>query len=77
MKCFEKLKEKSSKERFYSSWVGNKISNKKYKHVIKVCNISEMENMKHCGNLYLKCFVLLLADVFEKFRNNTLKNYKS
>ena len=25
---------------------------------------------------YLKCDVILLADVFEKIRNNSLKNYK-
>ena len=31
--------------------------------------------MKDYDNLYLKCGVLLLADVFEKFRNNSLKNY--
>ena len=32
--------------------------------------------MKDYHNLHLKCYVLLLADVFEKFRNNNLKNYK-
>ena len=31
--------------------------------------------MKDYHDLYLKSDVLLLADVFEKFRNNTLKNY--
>ena len=31
--------------------------------------------MKDYHDLYLKCDVLLLADVFEKFRNNSLKNY--
>ena len=31
--------------------------------------------MKDYHDLYLKCGVLLLADVFEKCRNNSLKNY--
>ena len=31
--------------------------------------------MKDYHDLYLKCNVLLLADVFEKFINNSLKNY--
>ena len=34
-----------------------------------------MKTMKDYHNLYLKCDVLLLADVFEKFRNNSTKNY--
>ena len=34
-----------------------------------------MKAMKPYHNLYLKCDVLLLADVFEKFINNSLKNY--
>ena len=34
-----------------------------------------MKTMKDYHDLYLKCNVLSLADVFEKFRNNSLKNY--
>ena len=34
-----------------------------------------MKSMKDYQDLSLKCDVLLLADVFEKFKNNRLKNY--
>ena len=34
-----------------------------------------MKVMKDYHDLYLKCDVLLLADVFEKFRNSSLKIY--
>ena len=34
-----------------------------------------MKTMKEFQDFYLKCVVLLLADVFEKCRNNSLKNY--
>ena len=34
-----------------------------------------MKMMKDYHDFYLKCDVLLLADVFEKFRNNNLRNY--
>ena len=36
-----------------------------------------MKTMKDYHDLYLKCDVLLLADFFKKFRNNSLKNYGS
>ena len=35
-----------------------------------------MRTMKDYRDLSLKCHVLLLADVFEKFRNNSLTNYE-
>ena len=76
MSNFEKFKEElPSKEKFYSSLTGKKICGKEYEHVLKVWNKSEMKTMKDYHDLYLKCHVLLLADVFEKFRNNSLKNY--
>ena len=31
--------------------------------------------MKDYHDLYLKCGILLFDEVFEKFRNNSLKNY--
>ena len=34
-----------------------------------------MKTMKDYHDLCLKCEVLMLADVFEKFRNKSLKNY--
>ena len=34
-----------------------------------------MKTMKDYHDLYLKCDVLLLPDVFEKFRNSSLNRY--
>ena len=71
----DKFKEQlPRKEKFYSSLTGKKISDKEYEHVHKVLNKFDMKTMKDYHNLYLKCDVLLLADVFEKFRSNSLKN---
>ena len=71
----DKFKEQlPRKEKFYSSLTGKKISDKEYEHVHKVLNKFDMKTVKDYHNLYLKCNVLLLADVFEKFRNNSLKN---
>ena len=35
-----------------------------------------MKTMKDYHNFCLKCDVLLLAEVFEKFKKNSLKNYE-
>ena len=76
MSNFEKFKEQlPSKEKFYSSLTGKKISDKENDHVLKVWNKFEMKKMTDYHDLYLKCDILLLAGVFEKFRNNSLKNY--
>ena len=76
MTDFEKFNEQlSSKEKVYSSLTGKKNSDKEYEHVLKVWNKFEMKTMRDYHNHYLKCEVLLLADAFEEFRNNSLKNY--
>ena len=68
MSDFEKFNEQlRSKEKFYSSLTCKKISDKEYKHVLNVWNKFEIKTMK--------CGVLLLPDVLEKFRNNNIKNY--
>ena len=72
----EKFKEElPNKEKFYNSLTGRKISDKDYEHVLNVCNKFETKRLKDYHDLPLKCDFLLLADVFEKFKNNSLKNY--
>ena len=46
-----------------------------YGNVLKVWNKIEMKTMESFNDLYLKCDDLSLPDVFEKFRNNSLRNY--
>ena len=76
MSDFEKCKKQlPSKEMFYSSLTKTNISDKEYGHIFNVWNKLEMKTMKDYHSLYLKCNVLLIADLFEKFRNNSLKNY--
>ena len=53
-----------------------KNSDNEYEHVLKVWNTFQMKTMKDYHNLHLKCYVLLLADVFENFKNNSLKTYE-
>ena len=55
-------------------WSVNKLAAKS-EHVLKVRNKFEMKTMKDYHDVYLECEVLLLANVFKKFRNNSLKNY--
>ena len=76
MRDFEKFKEElPSKEKFYSSLTNRKIHDKEYEHVLNFCKKFEMKTRKDYYDLHLKCYILLLADVFGKFRNNGLKNY--
>ena len=76
MNDFEKFKEElPSNEMFYSSLTYRRICDKENEYVVHVTNQFEMKAMKDYHELYLKYHVLLLADVFEKLENNSLKNY--
>ena len=61
---------------FYGFLADRKISDKEYEHVLNVSNKFEKKAMYDYQDLYFKCDVLLLADVFDKFRNNSLKSYE-
>ena len=74
----EKLKETTlpPKEAFYSRLNVEGISDEDYAHAQKVWKTFKMEYFKDYHELYNKVDVLLLADVFENFRNICLKNYE-
>ena len=63
------------KKKFHSSLTNRKVNDEEYEHVLNVYNIFEIKAMKGYHHLYLECDILFLADVFEKLRNNSLKNY--
>ena len=63
------------REAFYSKLSGRGITEKDYKHARNVWNTFNMKTFKDYHELYNETDVLLLADVFENFRNLCLKIY--
>ena len=63
------------KDKFYSMLHDCGISDDDYEHAQKVWKEFKIKNMGDYHDLYLKTNVLLLADVFEEFRNVSLENY--
>ena len=78
MNSLEKLKETKlqPKEAFYSRLNDEGISDEDYVHAQKVWETFEMKNLEDYHNLYNQVDGLLLADVFENFRDICIKNYK-
>ena len=64
------------KEAFYSKLSGEGISDDDYKHAHAVWDEFGMKTFKDYHNLYNVSDVLLLADVFENFRDVCMKNYQ-
>ena len=61
---------------FYSDLAKEVKAQEAYAHALKVYDETCCESFEHYLLLYLKCDVLLLADVFEKFRKMCLSYYK-
>jgi hypothetical protein len=74
---WEKLEETSlpPKEEFYSTLHEEHISNKDYEHATKVWDHFGCRTLGEYSDLYLKIDVMLLADVFENFRDICMKTY--
>ena len=70
-----KIKKPPTQEAFYSKLTGQGINNDNYQHVLKVWKTFKMKTFKDYLKLYNETDVLLLADVFENFRDVCLKNY--
>ena len=77
MDNIEKLKDSKPppQKAFYSKLTGKGINNYNYNHVLNVWETWKMKTFKEYLELYNITDVLLLADVFENFRDICLKNY--
>ena len=75
--AWKKLDETSlpPKEAFYSNLTGEGITDEDYQHVQTVWKKFNIESMKDYHNIYNLSDILLLADVFENFRNICINHY--
>ena len=64
------------KKAFYSELNKEGITDKDYAHAQKVWKVSEIKNLGEYHDLYVQSDILLLADVFENFRDKCIKIYE-
>ena len=65
-----------TQEQFYNRLTGQHISDEDYAHAQTIWRVFNCKTMRDYHDLYLKTDVLLLADVFERFRATCLQIYK-
>ena len=64
------------KEAFYSKLNEGGISNIDYVHAQKIREVFEIKNLGKYHDFYVQCDTLLLADVFENFRDKCVEIYE-
>ena len=78
MDSWERFDERSlsNKEIFYSCLNVEDITHIVYRHAKRVFSELEMNNLGDHYDLYVKSDTLLLADIFENFRNKCIETYE-
>ena len=65
-----------SKEDFYSNLNREDISDIDYRHANNMFKVFKLENLGDYHDLYVQSDTLLLADVFNNFRDMCIKEYE-
>ena len=75
---WDKFNEKiiPSKESFYSNLTLENITKTDYAHANNVFKKFNINNLGEYHDLYVRSDTLLLADIFQNFRQSCLKNYE-
>ena len=78
MESWKRFKEESlpDKESFYSELNNENVTNEDYAHAQKVWDTFKIKNLGEYHDLYVQSDTLLLADVFENFRDKCIEIYE-